>query len=169
MKKQINPTIKAYLIRGAFYLLLLLAVCAIPFALAQSRNRGSTAQSAAKTNGPSATHLPPLAKSIAWGIKPNSASNPAPDGAVKAPVISSGATAPNPFVPHVCQFHVLIVYADSAVPTQFQSEIQAQPNVVAVDLFDGQVGTPTLAQLQQYQIVVPYSNFAFLDNVTLGN
>ena len=35
MKKQINPTIKAYLIRGAFYLLLLIAVCAIPFALAQ--------------------------------------------------------------------------------------------------------------------------------------
>ena len=35
MKKQLNPTIKAHLIRGAFYLLLLLAVCAIPFALAQ--------------------------------------------------------------------------------------------------------------------------------------
>ena len=35
MKKQNKPTIKAYLIRGAFYLLLLLAVCAIPFALAQ--------------------------------------------------------------------------------------------------------------------------------------
>src|SRR5207244_4161967 len=29
------PTIKAHLIRGAFYLLLLIAVCAIPFALAQ--------------------------------------------------------------------------------------------------------------------------------------
>jgi hypothetical protein len=39
MKKQINPTIKAHLIRGAFYLLLLIAVCAIPFALAQ-RNVG---------------------------------------------------------------------------------------------------------------------------------
>jgi hypothetical protein len=39
MKKQINPTIKAHLIRGAFYLLLLIAVCAIPFALAQSRQR----------------------------------------------------------------------------------------------------------------------------------
>ena len=38
MKKQINPTIKAHLIRSAFYLLLLLGVCAIPFALAQSRN-----------------------------------------------------------------------------------------------------------------------------------
>src|SRR5215467_6305246 len=35
MKKQINPTTKAHLIRGVFYLLLLLAVCAIPFALAQ--------------------------------------------------------------------------------------------------------------------------------------
>ena len=38
MKKQINPTIKAHLIRSAFYLLLLIAVCAIPFALAQ-RNK----------------------------------------------------------------------------------------------------------------------------------
>src|SRR5262245_66499955 len=35
MKKQINPTIQAHLIRSAFYLLLLVAVCAIPFALAQ--------------------------------------------------------------------------------------------------------------------------------------
>src|SRR5438105_11738000 len=41
MKKQINPTTKAHLIRGAFYLLLLLVVCAIPFALAQSRSRGT--------------------------------------------------------------------------------------------------------------------------------
>jgi hypothetical protein len=35
MKKQINPNVKAHLIRGAFYLLLLLAVCVIPFGLAQ--------------------------------------------------------------------------------------------------------------------------------------
>src|SRR5215471_17108258 len=39
MKKQNNTTIKAHLIRGAFYLLLLIAVCAIPFTLAQ-RNLG---------------------------------------------------------------------------------------------------------------------------------
>ena len=38
MKKQINPTIKAYLIRSAFYFLLLLGVLAIPFALAQRNN-----------------------------------------------------------------------------------------------------------------------------------
>src|SRR6266513_2913069 len=39
MKKQINPTIKAHLIRGAFYLLLLLAVCAIPFAMGQRNTK----------------------------------------------------------------------------------------------------------------------------------
>ena len=42
MKKQINPNIKAHLIRSAFYVLLLLAVCVIPFALAQ-RNVGKLA------------------------------------------------------------------------------------------------------------------------------
>ena len=70
----------------------------------------------------------------------------------------------------VCQFHVLIVYADTeGLPTQMQSEIQAEPNVVAVDLFDATVGTPTLGQLQQYEIVVPFSNSPFLDGDTLGN
>src|SRR4029078_10886312 len=49
MKKQLNPTIKAHLIRSALYLLLLLAVCAIPFALAQSRSSGTARQSMAKT------------------------------------------------------------------------------------------------------------------------
>jgi len=56
MKKQINPTIKAHLIRSAFYLLLLLAVCAIPFALAQSRSRGTSKRTvinpAANLNAP---------------------------------------------------------------------------------------------------------------------
>src|SRR5437660_5025177 len=44
MKKQINPTVKAHLIRGAFYLLLLLAVCAIPFALGQRNAKKSAAK-----------------------------------------------------------------------------------------------------------------------------
>src|SRR5215471_1717168 len=35
MKKHIAPLAKAHLIRGAFYLLLLLVLCVIPFALAQ--------------------------------------------------------------------------------------------------------------------------------------
>jgi Kelch motif protein len=40
MKKQTNPNIKAHLIRSAFYVLILLAVCVIPFALAQRHTTG---------------------------------------------------------------------------------------------------------------------------------
>jgi hypothetical protein len=47
MKKYINATIEAHLLRGALYLLLLLAVCMIPFALAQ--------QTTAKGNRPATT------------------------------------------------------------------------------------------------------------------
>ena len=45
MKKQTNPTIKAYLLRGAFYLLFLMAVGAIPFALAQRNSTWHSTQS----------------------------------------------------------------------------------------------------------------------------
>ena len=64
---------------------------------------------------------------------------------------------------------MLIVYSDTGLPTQLQSEILAEPNVTAVDLFDAQAGTPDLTLLQQYNIVVPYSNFPFFDADTLGN
>jgi len=36
MKKQINPFTKAHLIRGVFYVLLMLAICVMPFALTQN-------------------------------------------------------------------------------------------------------------------------------------
>ena len=51
MKKQFNPPIKAHLIRGAFYLLLLLAVCAIPFALAQRNMPAKKVAAAAVRSG----------------------------------------------------------------------------------------------------------------------
>jgi hypothetical protein len=47
MKRQISPTVKAHLIRGALYLLLLLAASVIPFALAQ--------RTTAKGNRPATT------------------------------------------------------------------------------------------------------------------
>ena len=47
VKANISSTIKAHLIRGAFYLLLLLAMCVIPFALAQ--------RTTAKGNRPATT------------------------------------------------------------------------------------------------------------------
>ena len=64
MKKQINPTIKAHLLWSALILLSLLAVCAIPFALAQSRSRGTTKRTfnpAAKTNAPANMYNPQVA------------------------------------------------------------------------------------------------------------
>ena len=72
MKKQINPTIKAHLIRGAFYLLLLVAVCAIPFALAQ-RNKLSSTRAHAIKAPPTKAQMPPrlgkvfsLARGAPW-------------------------------------------------------------------------------------------------------
>ena len=66
MKKQINPTIKAHLIRGAFYLLLVLGVCAIPFALAQ-RNPAARKMSPTVSN-PTSTHIPALAPASAFRV-----------------------------------------------------------------------------------------------------
>src|SRR5215216_2215823 len=51
MKKQNNNSAKAHLIRGAFYILLLIAVCAIPFVLAQ---RNDTKRTMAQQQRPAA-------------------------------------------------------------------------------------------------------------------
>ncbi len=77
---------------------------------------------------------------------------------------------PTPTPPPGCQFHVLIAYADSqGTPADLQSQILAESGVISADLFDAAAGTPTLAQLQSYEIVVPFSNTPFLDGDTLGN
>ena len=64
MKKQINPTIKAHLIRGASYLILLVAVCAIPFALA-ARNPAAGKISRTVSN-PNSARIPALAPASAF-------------------------------------------------------------------------------------------------------
>jgi hypothetical protein len=58
MKKQSNTTIRAHLIRGAVYPLLLLAVCAIPFALAQPTPTPTASPSATATASPTVTPTP---------------------------------------------------------------------------------------------------------------
>ena len=69
MKKQINPTIKAHLIRGAFYLLLLVAVCAIPFALAQrNATKRPVTKVAPKLLTPLSALKPPQAAPRASGV-----------------------------------------------------------------------------------------------------
>src|SRR5207244_10890507 len=61
MKKQTKHSIKAHLLWSALILLSLLAVCAIPFALAQSRSRGTSKQNVAKTNAPANMYNPQVA------------------------------------------------------------------------------------------------------------
>lgn len=103
------------------------------------------------------------------GMYPNAVGNFI--GAVPCPS-PTPTPAPTP-TPHPCQLRVLIVYGDIAMPAYFQWEIQHQPSVARVDIFDGLNSTPTLAQLQQYDIVVPLSNWFgggwFQDSDTLGN
>jgi hypothetical protein len=71
---------------------------------------------------------------------------------------------------NACQFHVLIAYSDiGGPPTTLHNQIAAESGVVAVDYFDASSGTPTLAQLQPYNIVVPFSNNPYSDPVAMGN
>ena len=65
---------------------------------------------------------------------------------------------------------MLIAYSDvGGPPATLQSQILAEPGVTAVDLFDASSGTPTLAQLQRYNIVVAFSNNPYSDAVAMGN
>src|SRR6266481_450576 len=66
MKKQLNPSFKAHLLRDACYLILLVAVCVIPFALGQ---RATTKQSAVA--GPLLLGSGPLA-TLSTGDDPTS-------------------------------------------------------------------------------------------------
>src|SRR5215470_13985495 len=80
------------------------------------------------------------------------------------------ASDPPDAVAQDCPFRVLIAYADgNGLPTKIQNEIQAEPGVTAVDLFDAFSGTPTLQQLQQYNIVFAFSNSGWNDAVAMGN
>ena len=72
--------------------------------------------------------------------------------------------------PGSCRFRVLIAYADlNRQPTLLQNLILGQSGVTRVDLFDAYSSTPTLAQLQQYDIVFAYSAYPWSDPVAMGN
>ena len=87
-----------------------------------------------------------------------------------APTPTPTATPTPTGTPGGCQFHVLIVYSDlGGPPTDIQNQILAEPGVTGVDLFDAFSGTPTLAQLQQYNIVYAFSNNALSIAVGMGN
>ncbi|MEP7014722.1 MAG: kelch repeat-containing protein [Verrucomicrobiota bacterium] len=65
---------------------------------------------------------------------------------------------------------ILIVNADGGVnPDTLRNNILAADPTTTVDVFDGGTATPTVAQLQAYDTVVPFSNFSWADSTTLGN
>ena len=63
--------------------------------------------------------------------------------------------------------NVLVIAADDA--NTFMGEIQAFEDVTVADFFDGRNGTPTLADLSAYNVVVCWSNFVFQDANGMGN
>src|SRR5438132_8765293 len=92
---------------------------------------------------------------------------PTPTG---SPTPTPTATPTPTPTPGPCTFRVLIAYADiGGQPTTLQNEILAEPGVIGVDLFDAFSGTPTLQQLQQYNIVYAFSNNGWFDAVAMGN
>ncbi len=88
-------------------------------------------------------------------------------------VVVCGTPTPTPTASPTCtpsSFHVLIAYSDiEGPPATLQSQILAEPGVTGVDLFDASSSTPTLAQLQPYNIVVAFSNNPYSDAVAMGN
>jgi hypothetical protein len=90
-------------------------------------------------------------------------------------ICGGGTPTPTPTAtptptPGPCQFRVLIVYSDVAgTPNELMGQILAEPDVTAVDLFDAFSGTPTLALLQQYDIVYAFSNNVWFDAVAMGD
>lgn len=76
--------------------------------------------------------------------------------------------------PGPCQFRVLIAYSElwgdpPGAPITLRSELQAEPDVIEVGMFDAYYGTPLLGQLQQYDIVYAFSNDPWFDAVAMGN
>jgi hypothetical protein len=65
---------------------------------------------------------------------------------------------------------VLIAYSDGKIPpATLHDQIAAEAGVTVVDYFDAQAGTPSLAKLQQYNIVVTFTNTTYADAVGMGN
>jgi Kelch motif len=96
-----------------------------------------------------------------------------PTSDVQILAAGGGCASPTPTpsgTPTGCQFNVLIVSSDLGVqPVTLHDQIAAEPDVVAVDYFDAEFNTPTLAQLTPYNIVVSFSNSSYADPVGMGN
>ena len=139
MKKQINPSIKAQLLRSAPILLSLVVICAIPFALAQSRSRGTTKQNVVQ---PVANQNPAgnLYSPFSSGRAPEPA-GAKPAGQSKFPTKTSGVTGvarlpivPLPTRPQVILYDQLDNPGTSSISSQnFEAVFNAFDDFAADD------------------------------------
>ena len=94
---------------------------------------------------------------------PTASPTPTPTATIAATATPTASPTCTP------SFRVLIAYSYiGGPPTTLQNQILAE-GVTAVDLFDASSGTPTLAQLEQYDIVVAFSTNSYSDAVAMGN
>ena len=119
---------------------------------------------------------------IGWGSIREVGAHPAEISDRDSDLGTAPACAP------VSVYHVLIVYADSALnaqaaaatgkvasdqpdttPVAIKNQILAEAGVATVDLFDAESATPTLAQLTPYEEVIVFSNTGFADPTAMGN
>ncbi len=65
--------------------------------------------------------------------------------------------------------NVLLLSADDGNGEPMRSLLQAYGDLGMVDVYDARYGTPTLAELQAYDVVVTWSNYVYQDAVAMGN
>jgi Ca2+-binding RTX toxin-like protein len=88
--------------------------------------------------------------------------------AVALGVLSVSLFAPGQAGASPGALNILIVQADGP-PSQLIAELEAQPGVASVTDVDGGSETPSLATMQANDVVVYYSNYAFVDPAALGD
>jgi hypothetical protein len=66
-------------------------------------------------------------------------------------------------------YRIVIAHANCEPPTKFQAQLQAFPDVAAVDILPACLTTPTPAQLTPYDMVVSMNEDEYADPVAYGN
>jgi parallel beta-helix repeat protein len=64
---------------------------------------------------------------------------------------------------------VLIAYADDGGGEPLRSQLLALGGLGTLDVFDAQSATPSLAQLQAYDVVITWSNYPYFDRIAMGD
>ncbi|HOT91991.1 MAG TPA: PKD domain-containing protein, partial [Anaerolineae bacterium] len=103
-----------------------------------------------------------------------------PAGPVAAPdgtAVAGGAYMPRPerSVTIAQQFvlgatpNILLLHADDGNGEPIRSLLQAYGDLGVVDVYDARYSTPTLVELQAYDVVITWNNYAYQDATAMGN